>query len=74
MCGWINSRVTPHELDRAHTIHCLKRNSVSTVTEVTLAAITSSEVPNTLIRHKQLTSRKQMSSADQTQQDYFKTI
>lgn len=36
------------ELDCAHTILCLKRKSVSTVIEVTLAATTSSEVPNTL--------------------------
>lgn len=71
LCGWINSGLLPSELDRAHTIHCLKRSSVSTVIEVTLAAITSSKVPNTLIKHKHLTSMKQMSSADQTQQDLF---
>lgn len=62
------------ELDHARAIHCLKRNSVSTVTEVILAAMTSSEVANTFINHKQQTARKQTSSADQTQQDSFKTI
>ena len=64
----------PSELDHARAIHCRKRNSVSTVTEVTLAAMTSSEVANTLISHKEQTARKQTRSADQTQQDSFKTI
>lgn len=62
------------ELVHACTIRCQKRNSVSTVTEVILAAMTSSQVANTLINHKQQTARKETSCTDQTQQDSFKTM